>query len=507
METANPALLKPDPSSPVPSSRVPAISTDVSRLSVAELREYVVSVHNQIDALVLAVDGVATGACELDHLAAGVEELSHQVGRLQVKAAVRMESVVQELKDSQTFTPRRSRFRSAADRLSQVLHVNPAEVQKRLDVAHAVSEAVAPAVADAFAQGLLTVGVAARIMSALERLQPAIDQLSPTREEAEALKRKVESDLVGIAVSGTPTAMERQVRVWQYQLDAQGVLPTREVKREIQGAFFKGKKMGLFEWTFCLDELQQEQFLTAVAPEVNPRTPDHDGREPLLDFAGVEVPRAMDENGKPVEPPKDDRSLGQKRLDGLMHAVTTALSTGKLSRHGGYQPQVVVNIDHKTLLSELTTHELFRSDAVHSGPMNPISIRQLGCNAELIPVVLGSASQVVDAGSRKRLFTAEQRKLLYARDRGCTFPGCTRGVDRCEAHHVHEYSKGGVTTLENAAMVCSHHHHLVHETPWSIQMRNGVPYWQPPLDEDPNQPLMRNLYFHPEKAGQLALSA
>ncbi|WP_271396333.1 hypothetical protein, partial [Neomicrococcus lactis] len=150
-------------------------------------------------------------------------ELSHQVGRLQVKAAVRMESVVQELKDSQTFTPRRSRFRSATDRLSQVLHVNPAEVQKRLDVAHAS----APHVEEAFSQGLLTVGVAARIMSALERLQPAIDQLSPTREEAEALKRKVESDLVGIAVSRTPTAMERQVRVWQHQLDAQGVLPTR----------------------------------------------------------------------------------------------------------------------------------------------------------------------------------------------------------------------------------------------------------------------------------------
>ncbi|WP_271396344.1 DUF222 domain-containing protein, partial [Neomicrococcus lactis] len=67
-----------------------------------------------------------------------------------------------------------------------------------------------------------------------------------------------------------------------------------------------------------------------------------DGVVPLLDIDGHEIPVAMDESGKPVEPPKDDRSLGQKRLDGLMHAVTTALSTGKLSRHGGYQPQVVV---------------------------------------------------------------------------------------------------------------------------------------------------------------------
>jgi hypothetical protein len=101
------------------------------------------------------------------------------------------------------------------------------------------------------------------------------------------------------------------------------------------------------------------------------------------------------------------------------------------------------------------------------------------------------------------LFSPDQRKILYARDRGCTFPGCEKTLDRCQAHHVHEYSRGGLTTLENAALVCSYHHHLVHETDWTIHLVNGVPFWKPPVSVDAKQPLIRNVFHHPEKPEQL----
>jgi hypothetical protein len=437
------------------------------------------------------------------------------------------------------------------DRLSNILHINSADVTARLTIAHATftnpetlmtdlttdiplpsrpgkdetdadseNEGVShPVVGAAFHAGEIAVPVSSRIITALDRLTPIIHQVTATSEAAKALGVKMETSLVHTAKTLTPKAVEKAIKDWEHELNAKGVLPTQEARHEFQGAFYKGKKMGLFEWTIRLDELQQESLLTAIAPEVNPRTKDHDPSTPLLDVDGREIPTVVDEHGKVVEPPKDDRSYGQKRLDGLIHAINMALKAGKVSKHGGYQPQIVVNIDHKTLEHDLTSiasgdpdgssslNPTFRSDAVHSGPINPITIRRLACNAELLPVVLGSDSQIIEAGNRARLFSAEQRKLLYARDRGCTFPNCTTGVDRCEAHHVHEYSRGGETTLDNGAMVCSHHHHLVHETNWRIEMRKGVPYWVAPVEEDPTQRLLRNVYFHPEKAGQLPIAA
>ena len=542
-----------DPSAPT-TSTVPTI---VVPPTVALLSEQASVLAAHVDYLARAVSIVRAEPSELDHVGAAFEHLARTIGVAQVRLVARMEVAIEDLKNSMSFGPKRSKYRSTQDRLSQVLHINTADVTARLTVAHATftapetlmtdlntdvplpdrpgeaeesgQEVPHPVVGAAFHAGQIAVPVSSKIIHAVDRLRPIIHQLSETQESAKRLGREVETALVAAAKTLTPKDVDKAIKDWEHELNAKGVLPTQEARREFQGAFYKGKKMGLFEWTIRLDELQQESLLTAIAPEVNPRTKDHDPSMPLLDVDGREVPTVLDEHGKVVEPPKDDRNYGQKRLDGLIHAINVALTTGKVSRHGGYQPQIMVNIDHKTLERDLTAlatgmangsaaedglsvnsfglNPAFRSDAVHSGPINPIMIRRLACNAELLPIVLGSDSQILDAGNRARLFSAEQRKLMYARDRGCTFPNCKQGVDRCEAHHVHEYSRGGETTLENGAMVCSHHHHLVHETEWRIQVKNGVPYWVAPLDEDPNQRLLRNVYFHPEKIGQLPIAA
>ena len=33
----------------------------------------------------------------------------------------------------------------------------------------------------------------------------------------------------------------------------------------------------------------------------------------------------------------------------------------------------------------------------------------------------------------------------------------------CETHHPHPWSTGGKTNLDNAALLCSHHHHRAHD--------------------------------------------
>jgi hypothetical protein len=41
--------------------------------------------------------------------------------------------------------------------------------------------------------------------------------------------------------------------------------------------------------------------------------------------------------------------------------------------------------------------------------------------------------------------------------------GCTIPARWCEAHHSHPWAQGGHTNLQDAALLCSFHHHLAHD--------------------------------------------
>lgn len=65
-------------------------------------------------------------------------------------------------------------------------------------------------------------------------------------------------------------------------------------------------------------------------------------------------------------------------------------------------------------------------------------------------------------GRSRRLFTRAQVRALHHRDQGCTFPHCTRPAGWSDAHHLIHWADGGRTDLDNAALLCPHHHHIVH---------------------------------------------
>jgi hypothetical protein len=59
------------------------------------------------------------------------------------------------------------------------------------------------------------------------------------------------------------------------------------------------------------------------------------------------------------------------------------------------------------------------------------------------------------------------KRALWARDRGCSFPGCDR-KHYVDAHHLEHWADGGATSLENLTLLCSHHHRLLHEGGFAI---------------------------------------
>ena len=99
-------------------------------------------------------------------------------------------------------------------------------------------------------------------------------------------------------------------------------------------------------------------------------------------------------------------------------------------------------------------------------------LRRLACDAGILPVVFDGKGQALDLGRRQRVVTPGQRIALVARDGGCVFPGCDRPASWCDAHHVIHWFERGPTDLWNLCLLCSAHHHIVHDGGWRLRHRD-----------------------------------
>jgi len=99
------------------------------------------------------------------------------------------------------------------------------------------------------------------------------------------------------------------------------------------------------------------------------------------------------------------------------------------------------------------------------------TVRRHACDAEIIPVVLDGEGRPLDVGRSQRLATCEQRIALRAMYRTCGIDGCNTNFDRCEIHHVLEWTADqGPTDLRYLVPLCDHHHHRAHEGRWRLQL-------------------------------------
>ena len=105
------------------------------------------------------------------------------------------------------------------------------------------------------------------------------------------------------------------------------------------------------------------------------------------------------------------------------------------------------------------------------------ALRRLLCDTAMAAVVLDALGEPVDLGRKVRTATPAQRRALLVRDRGCVFPGCDRPPGWCQAHHLRPWEAEGPTDLANLALLCSRHHHLVHEGGWTIRRTADPPHW------------------------------
>ena len=188
----------------------------------------------------------------------------------------------------------------------------------------------------------------------------------------------------------------------------------------------------------------------------------------------------------------------QRRADALV-AMIRHHHTGRFApAGGGDRPRIVVTLDYDTLHTRAHQGGLLPTgDRIAAG-----DLRRLCCDADLVPMVLGTGSEILDVGRTHRLVTRALRVALGHRDRGCVFPGCDTHPTACEAHHLIPWWAGGPTDLTNLALVCHHHHGLVepdkhgHRDQWALRIAaDGIPECIPPRRVDPHQAPIRHARF------------
>ena len=161
----------------------------------------------------------------------------------------------------------------------------------------------------------------------------------------------------------------------------------------------------------------------------------------------------------------DERTDDHLRLDALVDLVRVASAVGHAPVLGAVRPAVRVVISSRDL-------ESVNGSASIEGVEHRVSAqtaRRMACESGLLPVVLGGRGEVLDLGRTARAFSSAQRVALAVRDAGCRWPGCDRPPSWCEAHHIREWSRGGGSNLDNAVLLCRHHHMLVHNNHWRIE--------------------------------------
>jgi hypothetical protein len=94
--------------------------------------------------------------------------------------------------------------------------------------------------------------------------------------------------------------------------------------------------------------------------------------------------------------------------------------------------------------------------------------RRLTCDGSTVNVTRGSDGSVLDVGRRTRKIPTAIRRALEIRDRCCRFPGCH--LRFVEGHHVRHWGDGGPTALDNLVLLCDHHHTLLHEGGFTMDM-------------------------------------
>jgi len=313
---------------------------------------------------------------------------------------------------------------------------------------------------------LATVGLEAAetIRRFLERVAPRV--AAPALEAAERF-------LVEQAGEVGPERLTQLIALLEARLDPDGVRPREDELRARRGLRIWEDAAGMVNIRGALDPVNGASLKAAV-----------DG------LVGAELHRARDAghahghghgHGHDDARTAEHRTIAQLNADALADLARHALGCASVPTLR--QTTVVVRADADALLAE-------RGHGTIDGLEQPISIasvRALITAAGVAPLFVGGDGEPLELGRSARLFSPAQKLALADRDGGCAWPRCSRPPSHTEAHHLAWWHRDeGRTDVDNGILLCSHHHHRVHDDGWRIVVRERERWFIPPPHVDPH---------------------
>jgi Domain of unknown function (DUF222) len=329
-----------------------------------------------------------------------------------------------------------------------------------------------PATAAVQRDGQIGASHVAVIRRFLDQLPCWVD--AQTRESAEA-------DLANLATEHRPETVRKVADRLAYYLNPDGDF-TDEDRSRRRGLTLGGQDAdGMSPLRGWLTPQARATLEAVLAKLAAPGMCNPDDQTPTVD-------------GPPSEEAvqRDTRSSAQRNHDALTAALRAVLASGKLGQHNGLPASIIVSTTLKDL--EAGTGK----GLTGGGTLLPMSeVIRLARHAYHYLAIFDKGKALA-LYHTKRLASPGQRIVLYAKDRGCSAPGCDVPGYYSEVHHVTAYAQCRTTDVNDLTFACGPNHKLL-EQGWTTRKRaNGDTEWIPPPHLDHGQP-RTNTFHHPEK--------
>jgi hypothetical protein len=129
------------------------------------------------------------------------------------------------------------------------------------------------------------------------------------------------------------------------------------------------------------------------------------------------------------------------------------------------KPAFIITIDAETLTATLHPDQPI--------PLND-AIRVIARSDLYAAIRDGTKTAKLRFGRNTRYASPLQRLALSVLYPTCVYPGCDISAINSDAHHIVEYSNGGLTNIETLAPLCGGHHTHLHLNNQHLQLRHGT---------------------------------
>ena len=222
---------------------------------------------------------------------------------------------------------------------------------------------------------------------------------------------------------------------WALLADPDGAEETDMERRARRDAFLVQSIDGMWVGRLLLDPVAGEALVNAL--------------EPIYErFFQEDWAKAKAELGRDPYAEELCRTPGQRRCDAWVEMATLS----RCVPEGARRPEPLVTFMVNCDLVQGPLLQLAKSRT----QVAPGTLLDHLDEATFERIVFGPANRA-ECSITARFFSGATRRILEVRDQECCHPYCDEPSDNCQADHILEYSKGGLTTQENGRMMCPTH--------------------------------------------------